>query len=312
MKLTFDKQVDLAQLSQQLITKVPTLINKNTLGENIANFLVEKTDNGFSIILLGEPSAEIVQQIEIAVAAHQDIFVSPVQDYTADAINIGFTPTPESSILDAINLQTAMEQVVAHVTDLQSQVTMLRAAQKQPNVYDTFNNLLGFSLNLHVPTNYQGSKWVEQVGDWSIQSNQAASNGTAGSLTWIESKIGISCIVECDVTIADVAVPQGILFRYISPTQHWRVCYSKSSGKIIIYEIAGSAVSSRTTANLTLVVGQTYKFRVVLDNANISFYLNDELKLSWSATANMEATKHGLYCSSSTGTRFKNFKVIAI
>ena len=208
-------------------------------------------------------------------------------------------------------MQSALDQTIAILTQQQTQIAVMRAAAKQPLINDTFTALLNTSLDTQTPTVSQGSKWIEQVGDWAIANNQVSSNGTAGSLAWIEAKTGDSCIIESDVIFADSLVPQGIVFRYVSPTSYWRACYSKGTAKWMINEIAAGVTSTRASTGGAVTFGQVYKLRIVLEGGNIGFYVNDEPLLNWTSTINMSSGKHGLYASSAA-TKFDNFKVVSL
>lgn len=229
----------------------------------------------------------------------------------ASAIRFRYTPTPENSLITAENLQSALDQTIAILTQQQTQIAVMRAAAKQPLVSDTFTALLNTSLDTQTPTVSQGSKWVEQVGDWAIANNQVGSNGTAGSLAWIESKASDSVLIESDVIFADSLVPQGLVFRFASITSYWRAVYSKSSAKWLLNEISGIQTYIRAAAGATITFGQVYKLKVILEGNNINFYVNDEPTLTWTSTVNTSATKHGLYASSSS-VKFDNFKVIPL
>jgi hypothetical protein len=230
----------------------------------------------------------------------------------ASAIRFKYTPTPENRLISGENLQSALDQAIAILTRQQSQIALLELGNKVPIVSDTFNSVAGTSLDAHTPsTSPGGNKWVEQVGNWAIVNGSAKSDGVVGSLAWIESGIS-NASIECDVTISDVATPQGIIFRYVSNAAHWRATYSKSAAKWIIYEITTVGSSIRASIPATVTLGLTYKLKVIVSDLGISFYVNDDLKLSWTSLVNSTATKHGIYASSSQTTLFKNFKVVAL
>lgn len=228
----------------------------------------------------------------------------------ASAIRFKYTPTPENSLITAENLQSALDQTIAILTNQQTQISVLKANSRQPIVSDTFTASANTSLDIHTPQTYPSSKWVEQVGDWAITNNQVGSNGTGGSLAWIESSMG-SCVIESEVVFSDSSVPQGIVFRYASQTNYWRAVYSKASGKWVINEISGLQTSIRAATGGTVTFGQIYKLKVILDGNNINFYLDDEPILSWTSIVNVGATKHGLYASSSA-IKFDSFKVVSL
>lgn len=224
----------------------------------------------------------------------------------ARAIRIACTPPPNTPI-NGENLQTVIDQMATLLVAQQAQITLLTSLQRQPNIWDTFNDTDNTALSIHTPSAYQGVKWVEQIGKWSTVGGYARANGASGSLAWIESKMAEQIAVEVDIVFADVAVPQTIIFRYDASTgYHWRAGYANK--KYVIYEIMNTS-TIRVNANVSPTFGQIYKLKVILEGDNIAFYVDGQLILSWASSANKNQTKHGLYCSTSINTKFDNFKV---
>lgn len=230
----------------------------------------------------------------------------------ANAIHITYSPTPENSVLTGKKVQSALDDAIISIAELRAALNSVIANNKPPIFYDALNDINNKSLDQHTPnTPYNGGVWQEIVGDWSIVSNQAKANGVSGSLAVYDCGFGGKGSFEADVTIGNVSTPQGIIFRYASNTSYWRAVYSSSGGgKWMLQEIQGSGTSTRQSAPATVVFGQTYKFKILLDNNNISFLIDDRTVCNWTATTNLVATKFGFYASSSTGTLFKNAKAV--
>ncbi|MGL5922857.1 hypothetical protein, partial [Chroococcidiopsis sp.] len=226
------------------------------------------------------------------------------------AIAISYFPTPENSVLAGKTVQSALDETITSMAEIKAAMNLVLANNKPPTFYDALNDLNNKSLDAHTPnTPFNGGVWVENVGDWSIISNQAKASGISGSMATYDCGFGNRGSFEADVTIANVNTPQGIIFRFASNTSYWRAVYS--SGKWVLQEIQNATISVRASTQVTgIVFGQTYKFKVLLDESNISFLVNEQLACSWTAITNLTATKFGVYASSSTGTLFKNTKAV--
>ena len=226
------------------------------------------------------------------------------------AVEVLYKAPANSIIGEPTNQQSALDMVLAKLAEHEAKVSLLLASAKTPVIQDALNNTDGVRLNVHTPNIYKGQKWVEEVGVWTITGNQVKSNGTAGSLARIESTLA-NCIVECDVTLADVAVQQTLILRFNPINKsHLRAGFLKSSGgsKFVIYEVVTNA-SLRASTAATVILGQPYRFKVVCQSDLITFYFADIPILSWSTTLNMDQTSHGIYSSTSIGTIFNNFLV---
>ena len=226
------------------------------------------------------------------------------------AIAISYFPTPENSVLAGKTVQSALDETIISMAEIKSALNLVLANNKPPVFYDALNDLNNKSLDAHTPSiPFNGGVWAEHVGDWSIVSNQAKATAVSGSHATYDCGFGNKGSFEADVTIANVSTPQGIIFRFASPTSYWRAVYS--NGKWFLQEIQGVTVSSRNNAIASgIVFGQTYKFKVLLDNNNISFLVNEQLVCSWTATTNLSATRFGIYASNSASTLFKNTKAV--
>lgn len=226
------------------------------------------------------------------------------------AIAISYFPTPENSVLAGKTVQSALDETIIGMAEIKAAMNLVLANSKPPTFYDALNDLSNKSLDVHTPnTPFNGGVWTEHVGDWSIVSNQAKATAVSGSHATYDCGFGTKGSFEADVTIANVSTPQGIIFRFASTTSYWRAVYS--NGKWFLQEIQGTTVSSRNNAIASgITSGQTYKFKVLLDNNNISFLVNEQLVCSWTATTNLSATRFGVYASNSASTLFKNTKAV--
>lgn len=233
-----------------------------------------------------------------------------VESFSISAIAISYYPTPENSVLAGKTVQSALDETIIGMAEIKAAMNLVLANSKPPVFYDALNDLTNKSLDAHTPnTPFNGGVWTEHVGDWSIVSNQVKSTAISGAMATYECGFGSKGSFEADVTIANVTTPQGLIFRYASLTSYWRAVYS--NGKWFLQEIQGSTVSSRNNAIASgIVFGQTYKFKVLLDNNNISFLVNDGLVCSWTAITNLSATRFGIYASNSASTLFKNTKAV--
>lgn len=222
--------------------------------------------------------------------------------------------TPYSSSNDLIsskNLQTAIDQLTAIVATQQAQIQLLLPKSLPPLVNDTFTAVDNTALDARSPeVSPAAAKWVRRAGGWKIIGGVAQSDGVAGSLAYIESGTADKVTIEADVFLVDTNVQQGLIFRLNNLTfHHWRAVYTKTKFELI--EVTLSNVS-RTSLIETIAFNSSYKFKVLLDGNNISFYVNNTLKLSWNSAINNAESKHGLYAATSQLTKFDNFKVTPI
>ncbi|MGL5876483.1 MAG: hypothetical protein ACRC2V_01660 [Xenococcaceae cyanobacterium] len=226
------------------------------------------------------------------------------------AIAISYFPTPENSVLAGKTVQSALDETITSMAEIKASMNLVLANNKPPTFYDALNDLNNKSLDAHTPnTPFNGGTWTENVGDWSIVSNQAKATAVSGAHATYDCGFGSKGSFEADVTIANVTTPQGLVFRYASNTSYWRAVYS--NGKWFLQEIQGTTVSSRNNAIASSIVfGQTYKFKVLLDENNISFLVNESVVCSWTAISNLSATRFGIYASNSASTLFKNTKAV--
>lgn len=225
------------------------------------------------------------------------------------SIKVDWTP-PNNSLITATNLQSAMEQMIAVIKEQQTQIQLLTPKTLPPLIEDNFISVLDTALDLHTPTIYQGSRWVKKAGGWRVSGGMCQSDGTTGSLAFIESGRADKITIEADVFLVDSNVQQGIIFRFNSTSNyHWRAVYTKTKFEII--EVSTSTVS-RVNFPEAIAFNQSYKFKVLLDGANINFLVNNVQKVSWTSSNGSTETKHGLYSSTSLSTKFDLFKVTPI
>lgn len=222
------------------------------------------------------------------------------------SIKVDWTP-PNNSLVTATNLQSAMEQMIAVIKEQQTQIQLLTPKTLPPLIEDNFTSILDVALDLHTPTIYQGSRWVKKAGGWKTSGGFALSDGITGSLAFIESGRADKITIEADVFLVDSNVQQGIIFRLNSTNNyHWRAVYTKTKFEII--EVSTSTIS-RVNFPEAIAFNQSYKFKVLLDGANINFLVNGISKCSWMSSNLIAETKVGLYSSTSAATRFDSFRV---
>lgn len=270
------------------------------------NKQLQKWEEGLSVeeIDLKKNNATTpIDRIEIALSQH----LAQLNPHNRNAIATPYSPS--STLITAQNLQTAIDQLIAIVTALQAQIQSLTPKTLPPLVNDTFTSVDNTLLDARSPeVSPNAAKWIKRTGGWKVVGGMAQSDGTASSLAYIESGAADKVTIEADVFLVDVNTPQGIVFRLNSTTNaHWRAVYTKT--KFEILEVTLSSVS-RINFPEVIAFNAIYKFRVLLDGNNIALYVNGIQKVSWVSSNLVAETKHGLYSTTSIGTKFDTFKVI--
>lgn len=254
-------------------------------------------------------AASIGAELAGTAAALLEAHLATVDPHATKAIHVDCTP-PAGGLITAVNTQTAIDQIAEYLAQLQAQLSILSVLNKAALVFDTFVDADNRALDQHNPDTYQTGRWNKRAGGWVAVGGRAKSDGTAASLAWIDATQGQKVVIECDVLLVDTNVSQGLIFRFSANNNyHWRAVYTKTKWEIL--EVT-SGVSSRANLAESVAFGNIYRFKVLLENENLTFFVNNARKLSWISANNQAETKHGLYASSSVTTQFDNFKVTEI
>jgi hypothetical protein len=154
-----------------------------------------------------------------------------------------------------------------------------------------------------------GSDWVAGSGTWGISSNQAYCVSAGGGIVraYLEASVAN---VDVSVTFAVVqANVTGLLFRYADEANNW-VVYNDGSAWRLLLRTGGSDHTDPNNYAVAAANGDVV--RVVASGSGagaIQVYINGTLRITSSQfeTFGATATKHGLWCNFSTGSRWDNF-----
>jgi len=170
------------------------------------------------------------------------------------------------------------------------------SALLSPTVLSTFTASNGTSLDAITPE--VGASWVEQNGDWDIQSNNANATGTPpAEPNYIATQeTGVAdCYIRAKVTMASGGTV-AIIFRYTDNDNHWMVQISTGETLIRIYERNAGTWTSRTSViSGTKTAGVEYTLVMRCRGTTIDAWVDDNYRISYaSASLNQTATKHGI------------------
>ncbi len=210
-----------------------------------------------------------------------------------------------------LNLLFQENEHISQYTD-STAINCETSCQEAGEIFDSFTDIDGKNLLSHPPdTAPPGVIWGANAGVWTIDTNQAKSNGATGSRIWIESGLP-DCEISMDLTPAstsDQSAYQGIGFRRTDNNNYLTAVW-KGGASALFYEI-----QKRVNGNLQTLeavsASENYdqrELKVVLGH-NIEFYVNDELTLSTTDDFNEMATSHGLIAGEASQARFDNFSV---
>lgn len=235
--------------------------------------------------------------------------LATVDPHLINAIHVDYEPD-SSSLLTALNAQSALDQLAALLEQLQTQVRNITLSEKPSLVVDPFVNSDGKELKDHYPITYQGSTWVQLKGKFYFISNRLRGDGTAQSVCYIESTKSTGIAIIANIILRNITTPQGLVLRLNSSNgYHIRVAYSGT--KFELLEVSNST-ASRANFPESITFDQAYRFKILLEGPKITLLVNGTQKLTWTTAFNQDQTKHGLYPSSSTTTQFEDFEVIQL
>jgi hypothetical protein len=180
-------------------------------------------------------------------------------------------------------------------------------------VYDTFTDDNDTALADHTPNKRPDTNaWTSLQGTWQIQSNQGKLTTTAGD----GQNVVVIDAGAADVTIqADLitgaGTNAGLIANCVDNDNYWLYLVDLG-GNCQLYERTGGGFTLRDSDTFSYSSGNTYALKVVTNGDAIDCYLDDVLKLSYSAggRAHKTATKHGLRTFGTDATSaFDNFTV---
>jgi hypothetical protein len=182
-------------------------------------------------------------------------------------------------------------------------------------VYDTFTDANGTALTAHTPDKRPGlNAWQSLQGTWEIQSNRAKLTATAGD----QQNVAVIDAGDADATVeADLitgaGTNAGLIANCVDNDNYW-VYIVASDGSCFLYERTGGGFNLRDNDTFVYSSGNTYALKIVTNGDAIDCYIDNVLKLSYSASgrAHKTATKHGLRTFGTDATSaFDNFSVAA-
>ena len=163
-------------------------------------------------------------------------------------------------------------------------------------VSDSFTDTDSTSLDAHTPD--IGGSWVEENGQWDIQSNRANTTGSApGGNNWLASiDSGISDgVVSCVINLG-ANDEGGVLVRFTDTNHFWLIVIHESNNDFRLMENNAGWTERDKVVLSNIAAGTDYTIEITLNGATISATLDGGNQISYSlATFNQTATKHGLY-----------------
>lgn len=182
-----------------------------------------------------------------------------------------------------------------------------------PIAYDEFTDNNGVLLPAHTMT-YGGLTWVNAVGVWDINANQADPDNTAIAHAyvpttkpdvWVEEQAGFVVFQYLGFVIRKSADTSG-------GDNLWR-CQTRSGiagNDTYITERNDGASTIRAQADIDPTTA-THNIRVRADDEEITLYIDYVETVHYgSAWFNRHATWHGMYANASDGARFDNFIIL--
>ncbi len=184
-----------------------------------------------------------------------------------------------------------------------------------PIAYDEFTDNNGVTLPNHTMT-YGGLTWVNEVGVWTINGNEAVPDNNALATADVPTLVP-DVWVEADVDLSAGGVQVGgLIARRSADTaggaNMWYVHIRDGTAGVDTYlvESIDGAITTRASSDQDWTAA-AHNLRVRCDDEQITIY-GDYVEVAHFATAwfNKHATWHGLFAYSSDDIRFDNFIVL--
>jgi hypothetical protein len=176
-------------------------------------------------------------------------------------------------------------------------------------VSDTFTGTNGTSLDAHTPnTAPGGSVWVEQAGNWEIQSNKAK-RSTSGSQEYSVIDAGTAIDeATCLITIS-ASGDAGIIFRETDTNHYYVLVVSNTSFRM--FENNAGFTDKGSNFGLTLTAGNTYTARGVWTGNDFEAFLDGVSVLTVTGlTLNTTSGRTGIRSSDTDTSSFDDFTVL--
>lgn len=168
-----------------------------------------------------------------------------------------------------------------------------------PIHFSSFDAANGTSLDAVTPE--VGNAFVENNGDWDIQSNRANATGSSpGGARWLTtseaslSDVHISASVQATTSI-------GIVFRYVDNLNLWVAAVEINTDTFTLYELVAGSFTQRAQSSITLSAGTLYEEVVIASGTSIIAFLDGANKISHTSSLFQTETKHGLRDNSGDG-----------
>lgn len=155
-----------------------------------------------------------------------------------------------------------------------------------------------------------GELWDQYLGVWQRDANGVyISEAAAGwNIAYLDSN-AYNCVLEADIVWQGGNA--GFVFRMTPDEDNFFVCYIMD-WYMELGRVENWVLTTLDEGEMDLVAGTTYHLKLVLDGDNISFYVDDILKMSAVDTFNQTATRHGIGSSqANTNNRWNNISIVA-
>jgi len=176
-----------------------------------------------------------------------------------------------------------------------------------PVAFSAFYASNGTSLDAYQPD--EGNVWVEQSGDWDIQTQRANPDG-AGIAT-VEtpySDVMVLCIVN-----GGTGDQPAIVLRFSDTSNYWYVQADRANNQFELHEYNATVDTVRANAGVTINNSTDYDLQVSANGQTITGHLDNAVgsRVSYASAALNETEKlHGIRAENTAG-QFDNFHVHA-
>jgi hypothetical protein len=180
--------------------------------------------------------------------------------------------------------------------------------------FDRANGALGTSdgLGCEEPCTVLPA-WVVAQGTAAIATNKAtftALDGTSGYGIAVVETGEADVVIDCTVTTALAAGARaGATFRYVSPTDFSCAYYDNNANTIRVDQIVAGVRSNLVATAATIADSTAYRTFITVDGTTILVRQANSVQAAAVASANLTATKHGLFTDTGFAGTFDNFSV---
>jgi hypothetical protein len=157
-------------------------------------------------------------------------------------------------------------------------------------------------------TDGAGSKdpltWTQHAGVWSTSGGQALTTSVANARASVDSTFAD---VTVYVTIKTYSTSQGICFRLGTTVTDYLLFTMSSAGAWVLSSVGTTAATLASGSGVTVASNDVLK--VIANGTSIRAFINNTQIASVTSSTYQTNTKHGIFASSSTASRFDDFEI---